>query len=382
MNGQGKVQELIADLMTAASNSALYSGNHPAVGHLAEKSIQTMEGLYADDELSFTVLGDSLVFNGARMKEGGIHTASLIKRLRRNGIEKAVIKKGVTAGELREFITHISSVGKPLGQLPHISVGSVAVRLKPECGTDVEALMEENISKLKEVYRGASRFKKLDMYGLEDVVVSFLSTLRREANVLRVISPVKSYSEYTYTHATNVTILSIFQAESLGLEGEALYEIGLAGLLHDVGKMFISKEVLEKQGKLDDAEWAEMKMHPVLGASYLSTLSNLPKLAVVIAFEHHMKFDGSGYPGTKRRERAQHLISQIVAISDFFDALRTERPYRKALELPVVLGLIREASGKDFNPALVRNFIGTLERVKGPIEEPDTPPSGKTQNIE
>lgn len=369
MSGQGTVQELIIDLMTAASNCALYSGNHPAVEHLAEKSLLTMEGLYENDELSFTVLGDSIVFNGVRMKDGGIHVGNFIKRLRRNGIEKAVFKRGVTAPELRAFIAHIASVGKPLEHLPHISVGSVAVRLKMDGSMDVQALMDENISKLKEVYRGASRFKKLDMYGLEDVVVSFLSTLRREANVLRIISPVHSYSEYTYTHATNVTILSIFQAESLGLDGDLLYEIGLAGLLHDVGKMFISKEVLEKQGKLDSAEWAEMKTHPVLGASYLSTLNNLPKLAVVIAFEHHMKFNGSGYPDTSRRPRKQHPISQIVAISDFFDALRTERPYRKALELPVVLGLIREASGKDFNPALVKNFIGTLERIKGPIEE-------------
>jgi HD-GYP domain-containing protein (c-di-GMP phosphodiesterase class II) len=339
------------------------------VEHLAEKSLEAMEDLYADDELSFTVLGDSLVFNDVRMKEGGIHIANFIKRLRRNGIEKVVIKRGVTAGELKAFISHISSVGKHLEPLSHISVGSVSVRLRTEGGQGVPALIDENISKLKEVYRGLSRFKKLDMYGLEDVVVSFLSTLRREANVLRVISPVKSYSEYTYTHATNVTILSIFQAEYLGLDGEILYEIGLAGLLHDVGKMFISKEVLEKQGKLDSAEWEEMKRHPVLGASYLSTLNNLPKLAVVIAFEHHMKFDGSGYPSTRRPDKRQHLISQIVAISDFFDALRTERPYRKALELPVVLGLIRESSGKDFNPALVKNFISALERIKGPLGE-------------
>lgn len=372
MSDSGKVLQLIADLMTAASNCALYSSDHPAVEHLAEKSLEAMEDLYADDQLSFTVLSDSLVFNDVRIKEGGIHIANFIKRLRRNGIEKVVIRKGITAGELKTFISHISSVGKHLEPLPHISVGSVAVRLRTEGGQGIPALpelMDENISKLKEVYRGLSRFKKLDMYGLEDVVVSFLSTLRREANVLRVISPVKSYSEYTYTHATNVTILSIFQAESLGLEGEILYEIGLAGLLHDVGKMFISKEVLEKQGKLDSAEWSEMKKHPVLGASYLSTLNNLPKLAVVIAFEHHMKFDGTGYPATRRPDRRQHLISQIVAISDFFDALRTERPYRKALELPVVLGLVRESSGKDFNPVLVKNFIGALERIKGPLGE-------------
>jgi HD-GYP domain-containing protein (c-di-GMP phosphodiesterase class II) len=201
------------------------------------------------------------------------------------------------------------------------------------------------------------------MVGLEDVVVSFITTLKQEANVLKVVSPIKSHSEYTYAHNTNVAVLSIFQAETLGVQHDLLHDIGMAGLLHDIGKMFVASEVLEKEAKLNDEEWVQMKKHPVYGAMYLATLPDIPKYALVAAYEHHMKFNGLGYPATRRKGRTQHIISQIIAISDFFDALRTDRPYRKALDVPVIVGIMNDSSGKDFNPLLVENFLRSLKKV-------------------
>ncbi len=216
---------------------------------------------------------------------------------------------------------------------------------------------------LESIYDGVSRFKRLDMVGLEDVVVSFISTLRQEANVLKVVSPIKSHNEYTYAHNTNVAVLSIFQAEALGVKHDLLHDIGMAGLLHDIGKMFVSGNVLEKEGKLSEEEWTEMKKHPAYGAMYLATLPDIPKYALIAAYEHHMKFNGQGYPGTKRKGRSQHIISQIIAVADFFDALRTDRPYRKSLDLPVIVGLLNDSSGKDFNPFIVENFIRSLNKA-------------------
>jgi len=107
-----------------------------------------------------------------------------------------------------------------------------------------------------------------------------------------------------------------------------------------------------------------MKQHPAAGAKYLSALPDVPKLSMITAFEHHMKFDGSGYPSTKRQGKKQHIVSQMVAIADFFDALRTERPYRKAMDIATIIGLIKEATGKDFNPLLVENFFSALKQIK------------------
>jgi HD-GYP domain-containing protein (c-di-GMP phosphodiesterase class II) len=357
-----KIIAVISDIMTAVSNCLLYSKEHPALMHLSEKALGIMETLYQDDATSFTVLGDSLLVNMVHLNEKNLHVDSFIKKLRRKGIEKVVISKGLTAEELKNFISELAFSERIAGNYPHISSGVIEVKLKTG-GNNIPAVMSENTLKVKEVYQGLSRFKRLDMVGLEDVVISFISTLKKEANILRLVSPVKSYSEYTYTHTTNVSVLSIFQAELMGFTGEILHDIGIAGLLHDVGKMFISKEIIEKKGKLDDAEWAEIKKHPSFGAMYLASLPDLPKIAMIAAYEHHMKFDGSGYPSGRQKNRKQHIISQIIAVSDFFDALRTERSYRGALEVSDIVMLLQDASGKDFNPVLVDNFVLALKKT-------------------
>lgn len=357
-----KLSEFISCLITAMSNIALYSKEHPAVTELSEKAINILDNLFIDDTFSLTYIGKNLIFNETPITEKGVHTENLKKKLRANGIEKIIIKKGVTTEELQKFISELALKEETPSCSDHILAGTVEVRLKsPEAETS--ALMDENISKIKDAYQGLSRFKSMNILGLEEAVIGFISALKRESNVLRILSPVKSYSEYTYVHTANVSTLTLFQAETLGLRGEHLYDAGLAGLLHDVGKMFVSKEVLEKQTILDGSEWNEMKKHPIHGAVYLSTLQGAPKLAIIAAFEHHMKFDGSGYPDTKRRGRKQHLISQLVTISDFFDALRTERPYRKALDVQTIIGLMKESAGRDFNPLLIDNFLNALKRI-------------------
>ncbi len=359
---QGKITELISHIITALSNCSLYSEEHPLVGEFSEKALGVMEGLFTDDTLAFTLLGDSIVFNNNPVTDKGTHLSNFKRRLRRKGIEKIIIRKGLTLEELKKFIAGVSSAEK-VASSPHLSVGMVEVKLRSE-GADVSALVNENITKVKGIYQGIAKFKRLDMVSLEDAVAGFITTLKRETNVLRIVSPVKSYSEYTYVHATNVSVLTIFQAEALGMKGESLHDVGLAGLLHDVGKMFVSKDVLDKETKLDLEDWNAIKRHPVFGARYLATLSEIPKLALITAFEHHMKFDGTGYPDTKRRSRRQHIMSQMVAIADVFDALRTKRPYHAPLESATVAQFMREARGKDFNPVLVENFLGALKTTR------------------
>lgn len=353
------VLELIANVMTALSKCTLYSKEHPAIISLTEKAVDLLEKLYRDERFSLTVLGKTLIVNDAPLGMKSIHVSGLMKKLIRKGIDKIVITQGVTAEELRRFILELASSDKISGTYPHISSGIVEVRLKSDKYA-VAALMEENRTRVKEIYQSVSRYKTLDTLGLENAVLSFISTLGQGTNVLRLISPVKSHSEYTFAHATNVAVLSIFQAESLGLKGEVLHDICLAGLLHDIGKIFVSTDLLDKQTKLEETEWDEMKRHPFYGALYLSKLPDVPKIAVVSAYEHHMRFDGKGYPEVRKRDKKQHLISQIIAVSDFFDALRTERSYRKALEVPVIARLIKEAAGKELNPVLVENFMSVL----------------------
>jgi len=361
-NKLDKFPEFIFRIMSAMSYIALYAKDHAALSELLENAIALLNDLYVDDRFSITVLGTNLLFNDSTVTEKGIHLENFRKRLRVKGVEKIIFIKGVSADEIRGFMYKMASKDETPVSSEHLLVGALQVKLKsPESGA--LEMMDKNISRVKDVYNEFSRFKELDVFGLEDAIVGFILALKTESNVLRMISPIKSFSEYTYVHAANVSILTIFQAESLGLSGEALYDIGLAGLLHDMGKMFISKDILNKNTKLDETEWSEVKRHPILGAMYLSKLDKIPKVAVIAAFEHHMKFDGTGYPDTHRRGKKQHIVSQLVAIADFFDAMRTERPYRKTVDLQAIVLLLKETAGKDFNPLLINNFLKALNRI-------------------
>ena len=271
------------------------------------------------------------------------------------------------------FLGQVVGPGACERSTPHIRLGALGVRTGGEKGEnlpDVEGdfLSRADLDRFKEIYDGASSFRELEVKGLEEIAAAFVAAIKREANVLKMISPVKAYSEYTYTHATNVALLAIVQGERLGIGDELLHEVGVAGLMHDVGKLFISKDVLDKKGKLEKEEFEEMMRHPVHGARYLAGMKGLTPLASLASFEHHRKFDGSGYPSLRAGEKGQHLCSQIVAIADFFDALRSNRPYRAGWEAERILSLMREEVGRAFNPVLLASFEALLRETLGSDE--------------
>lgn len=360
MRNDEKISDALAYIVAALSNCSLYSPEHQAVEEYSRKTLAIMEDLFVEDSFSLTLLGDSLIIDDTPVSDMGNHISRFTKKLRVKGIERIIIKKGVSLGEIKSFITALASREMTVTSSPNIAVGMLEVRYKTE--GDFSAIMEKSVAKVNEVYKGVSRFRKLDVRGIEDVVMGFITALKRETNVLRSLSPIKSHSAYTYVHETNVSVLTIFQAEALGLTGEALHDAGLAGLMHDVGKLFVPKEIIEKKETLNDQEWNAIKLHPFYGALYLSTQPDVSKTAVIAAYEHHMKYNGNGYPQTKTRK--QHLISQIVAIADVFDALRTQRSYGPSFEVPAIIGILQEGADKDFNPILIDNFIASCKRIK------------------
>ncbi|MEW6213815.1 MAG: HD domain-containing phosphohydrolase, partial [Nitrospirota bacterium] len=324
------------------------------------------EFLTGSDSLEIMIVEDELIVNKTPLRDAGPHGINLIKRLKRKGISRVDFLKGTTFSELKQFITDISDPGKQLGRYPHIKFGVVDLRIRiPEtdAGFDIDSLSSEQIEKLKEIYHSISPFKKLNVVGLEEMVLTFIATCRREANILKLISPFRSHSEYIYTHSTNVAILSVFQGESLGIRDDLLHDIGIAALLHDVGKLFISKEVLEKRNNISEEEWSEMQRHTIYGAIYLAEIEGLTRLAPIVALEHHLRYDCQGYPKLNINGKKQHLCSQIVAISDFFDIFRSRRPYKRSWETKEILSLLKSKAGSAFNTFLVDNFSRAILTV-------------------
>jgi putative nucleotidyltransferase with HDIG domain len=191
---------------------------------------------------------------------------------------------------------------------------------------------------------------------ISEIVTVFLEQIETGGSPLAMLASLKSVDEYTFTHAVNVGILTMSLAESLGFSGSHLKDIGTAALLHDVGKIQIPEEILQKKGALDSGEREIMESHSINGARQLMKIKGLPRLALIVALEHHLKYDGGGYPRVKGKWQT-NIISQIVSIADVFDALRTKRPYREAMSPDEVERILRLGSGVSFNPLLLEHFL-------------------------
>ena len=186
------------------------------------------------------------------------------------------------------------------------------------------------------------------------------------------MADLKSHDEYTYVHAINVGVMSSALARAVGLSQERVFHITCAALLHDVGKSAIPLEIINKKGKLSDAERARMNDHPAEGAAILAASPGLSPVAVSVAYEHHMKLDGGGYPNPPRGWKVS-LASQVVHIADVFDALRTHRPYREAMPMAKTLEILGEESGVAFDAELYRVFVEHVLRVTPDSGDPPAP---------
>ena len=131
---------------------------------------------------------------------------------------------------------------------------------------------------------------------------------------------------------------------------------------YDVGKMFISPDILSKAGQLDEEEWQIMQQHPRLGAEYLLNTPGVPRLAVVTAFEHHMRYDNAGYPQTAQPWQ-QHICSYMTAISDTYDAMRTHRAYEKSLKTDQIISIMLDLAGNKLHPQLTYSFLQVLSKL-------------------
>ena len=179
--------------------------------------------------------------------------------------------------------------------------------------------------------------------------------MHEDQQMLLPLLTLKDFDQYTTTHSLNVSVLTMGLAEWLGLGAKDVRAFGVAGLMHDLGKVKIPKEILNKKGKLDDSERAIMNSHPVEGARIILSTHDDLDLAAVVAYEHHILIDGGGYP-TMKFKRDCHQGSKLVHVCDVYDALRTDRPYRDAWPTSKVLDYMVEKAVTEFDKTVVDGF--------------------------
>ncbi|MDJ0782074.1 MAG: HD domain-containing protein [Desulfosarcinaceae bacterium] len=373
----------ITALLTAAiSNARLYTADHPQVVRYLDAAYQALcVQLTVHPEITLLVIGNDLVVNDQTIDSQGRQHAQLVGLLRRNGIGRVSFAAGLQAVDLTAFVQELSSEeSRAIHSRPGIQLGQVEVRSSEASdagppfasGAEDQELLETiaslaslrdiKLEELKALYHQTRRYEKIDLGSIDDMIKKFIGGFSRGINPLRLLADIKSADEYTFTHVVNVCLLTMGQAEALGFTGRHLYDIGIASVLHDVGKQFIPDEILNKPGQLTPEERKIIETHTIKGAQYLLGLEEIPKLAVLGALEHHIRFDGSGYPAIAG-DWEPNIASQMLAVADMFDAMRSRRPYQEPKPQELILKIMREEAGTCFNPLLVDNFIRLITRT-------------------
>jgi len=178
---------------------------------------------------------------------------------------------------------------------------------------------------------------------------------------LQLLTRLRTHHPDSFTHSVNVCLLTALQAGTLDLPEEDAREAALSGLLHDVGKIAVAAEVLDKVAPLTRQEAAKISVHSVAGARSLASMPGLPKLVLVGTWEHHLHHNGKGGYPRSTRSRVPHPVSQMIALGDFYDSLTTPKPYRSEQPRDRVLRMMLEREGQVFHPLLLKNFLGLME---------------------
>jgi putative nucleotidyltransferase with HDIG domain len=205
----------------------------------------------------------------------------------------------------------------------------------------------------------AKEGKNLDTSVAKDVISELVSHCIKSPEAFVNMTRLKDFDNYTFTHSVNVSALTIAIGRRLGMSANEMNSLGMAGLMHDIGKMRISEAIINKPGKLTDDEFKIIKTHPALGYEYLKNNSNANDDVLLAVRHHHEKSDGSGYPDGLL-EKDIPKFSKIISIADVYDAITSARSYHKGMMPSDALKIIFSWSGKHFNNTLVKFFISIM----------------------
>ena len=362
---------LLHSFAQAFSALALYPEGHisreRALELVYEKLLELLE---AENPTRFSFLGDEVIFGDRPVRE--LRDWEWSRKLSGIGVQRVQFNDLVTRDELEEFFemvlarvslktidTSAARQTRPSG----IKYGLVGVRGldKTGMGDDIQTAsisynVTEEADAVRWMHEELTLGNELPLLEAEAVVRTLAVAMHGDQQVMLPLLQLREFDQYTTTHSLNVCVLSMGLAEYLGLGAEDVRGFGVAGLMHDIGKVKIPLEILNKPGKLTDEERAVMNRHPADGARIIIASEPDLDLSAVVAYEHHIMLNGGGYPSL-HYDRECHHGSKLVHVCDVFDALRTDRPYRDAWVKDEILAYLQERAGIEFDGDMVRAFV-------------------------
>ncbi len=379
--------EFVTKVYRFLKGTAIYDRNNVIIDQYAQGCLQTINSaIKSEGNLSFKIVSNNCFLNNAKIQIRADNYPifkGLMNELKKRWIGEIEFSGEIKKEDLKEFIFLLAGLPEnnesnylyanqqlELRNLPDIHVEKLESFKDEEIYFDSEDQKKrckefyfKSISLVKEVMENVKNQKLVNIRKAKRFMQNAVNLIAQDDSILLGLANIKNYDEYTFNHSVNVAIYAIAIGQRIGIPKRHLFQLGMAGLFHDIGKMRISKEILNKTEKLDPEEWEVMRTHPIVGSEIVMKMKEWGDLStrmIIGAFEHHLKYDLSGYPRMIRK-RPLSLFGRIIAIADFYDALGRPRVYH---QFPYVsekiLMLMMERSGKDFDPLLVKVFINMV----------------------
>jgi len=356
--------DLVRRLAAAIRSAQLYSRGHPIAVRSITALIESLAVAHATaPSLAIGIVGEDLVVGDIPVPHAAENMGELLRRLQVAGVERIVVERGAETTEITSLIQVLAAADPNqvagLGTLRHIRVGRLQVEKRVEAPVGDMAtfkrLYDDAVTVAERLWDSTQTEGKPDSNAGRGIVDSLAQAVAQNRTALLALTALKDYDNYTFTHMVNVSILTMGQARGIGIDGALLREFGLAALMHDIGKVKTPTDILNKPDKLDDREFEIMKRHTAEGAQILRRTPDMPTLAPIVAFEHHLRLDGSGYPEGVNRGQL-NLATMLCGVADVYDAMRSQRHYQPAFPTDRILAVLQRNDGKQFDQNLVRRF--------------------------
>lgn len=374
---------------------SLYPTGHPSTGEALLSATTAAQALVdgSDGEAIITLLGDSIYLGRSLLPHTSLEFSNLLRTLQSRGIQSITLMSPVAGADMADLGAFVAGLS---GDVP--AEGTVRLNESPFSRSDLEVDatggLRRSYARSLDVLRGMAAAiqgeEEFDLSGAAWAVEQLVEQTVSQPTAALLLSTMKSHDEYTFFHSVNVCILSIAMGRMIGLPEDQMSALAMGALLHDIGKVRVAPSILQFPGRLDTVQWRQIKMHPQEGAaSILAAAAPYQEIAATVAFEHHARYDGSGYPAAGKRGHDLHFYSRLVATTDTYDAITTRRSYRRAETPNRALHVLLTGAGNFYDPEFVHAFIemvgiyppgsllrlsdGSTVMVTKPNEESDQP---------
>lgn len=326
-----------------------------ASAHIKKVAIsQLRKGMYVHD-LNCGWMDHPFLTNQFAVKDD-----ATLKILRGMGLREVYIdtKKGLDVTDAQTQHEVKQEISETMEAIANEPKKPMPVSLREEIGR-ARVLHKEANQIAQDMLHDIRLGKQIEMEKIEPLVENMIDSIFRNQDALLPLARLKQHDNYTFQHSVSVCALMISFARGLNLDRATIKEIAIGALLHDVGKAKVPDEILNKPAKLTDAELEKMKSHVVQSIIILQHTPGISQIALDVAGQHHERFDGTGYPNKLKGDQIS-LYGQMGSIVDVYDALTSERVYKKGMPPTEALGKLLEWSKFHFDPELVRQYIKSI----------------------